>query len=119
MPDPVNGTLPQMRTAGAVLQAAFAKAVFTIDRQLQKNGGVFCYSSDPKCVFRIGFKRLADTVQLVNGFELPAGLAIVELHLWNDQLPILTHGVTPFAWGLRFSRDITYSLRLLSAYLAA
>jgi hypothetical protein len=119
MPDSVNGTLPQVRTAGPVLQAALAKAVFTFDRQLQKNGRVFCYSSDPQCVFRLGFKRLADTVRLANGFELPAGSAIVELHLRNERLPILTHGVTPFAWGLRFSRDITYSLRLLSAYPAA
>lgn len=119
MPDSVKGTLPQTRTAGTVLQAALAKAVFTFDRQLQKNVGVFCYSSDPQCLFRIGLKRLADTVRLANGFELPAGSAIVELHLWNEQLPILSPGVTPFAWGLRFSRGITHSLRLLSVYLTA
>jgi hypothetical protein len=105
--------------AGTVLQGALAKAVFTLDRQLQRNGGVFCYSACPKCIFRISLKTLPDTLRLADGFELSAGSAIVELHLWNEQLPILGPGVAPLAWGLRFSRGISYSLSELSAYLAA
>src|SRR5215468_4349314 len=110
MYDTAKGTLPQTRAAGTVLQAVLAKAVFTLDRQLQRSGGVFCYSVDPQCIFRISFKRLEDTVRLANGFELPAGSAIVELHLWNEQLPMLTDGVRAVAWGVRLSRGITYSL---------
>jgi hypothetical protein len=104
---------------GIVLQAALAKAVFTLDRQLQRNGGVFCYSASPQCIFRISLKTLPDTVRLADGLELPAGSAIAELHLWNEQLPILADGGASLAWGLRFSRGITYSLTQLSAYLGA
>src|SRR5215475_13245603 len=114
MHERVKDTFPRVRTAGTVLQAALAKAVFTLDRQLQRNGDVFCYSSDPQCVFRISLKRLAGTARLVDGVELPAGSAIVELHLWNEQLPIFAHDLSTLAWGLRFCRGITYSLRILS-----
>src|SRR5215475_8681887 len=101
MHERVKDTFPRVRTAGIVLQAALGKAVFTLDRQLQRNGGVFCYSSDPQCIFRISLKPLADSARLTNGIELPEKSAIVELHLWNEQLPIFTRGVAPVAWGLR------------------
>jgi hypothetical protein len=95
----------------------FARAVFALDRRLQKSNGVFCFSSDKSCIFRISFAKLERATVLSNGSVLDAGCPVVELHLWNERLPILTKDASPIAWGLRMSRSLEKSLRLLSAYL--
>lgn len=96
-----------------------AKAVFGLDRRLQHRGGVFCYTSDPKCIFRLSLTVLQFPITLSWQTVLPAGAAIAELHLWNEQLPVLSEYESMIAWGLSLSRVLAHSLRLLSAYLAA
>jgi len=101
-----------------VLQTLLAKAVFRLDRRLQDNGGVFCYTSDPKCIFRIGLTRLESPAVLDSSTTVSAGAVIAELHLWNEQLPTLSEYKSLIAWALAFSRCVAHSLRLLSAYMA-
>jgi hypothetical protein len=96
----------------------FSKAIFLIDRQLQSHGGVFCYSSDPKCVFRISLTTLQSPAMLDWWTTLPAGATIAELHLWNEQIPLASEYDSAIAWALAFGRSFALSLRLLSAYLA-
>ncbi len=96
-----------------------AKAVFGLDRRLQHRGGVFCYTSDPKCIFRLSLTPLQSPIMLSVHTVLPAGAVIAELHLWNEQLPVLSEYESLIAWGLSLSRVLAHSLRLLSAYLAA
>src|SRR5579883_815821 len=98
------------------LQSLLGKAVFGIDRRLQRRYGVFCYSSDPRCIFRISIKTLEAAEVLENGTEIARGSAIVELHLWNEQLPFFCGN--SIAWALRLSRNLMHSLQLLSDYLA-
>jgi hypothetical protein len=101
-----------------ISQSLFAKAVFLLDRQLRNQAGVFCFSSDPKCVFRIGLTRLQSPVMLDWWTTLPAGATIAELHLWNEQIPLASEHDSVIAWALAFGRSFAHSLRLLSAYLA-
>lgn len=118
-------TNPQIRpligSPGSVISAAqrlYGKAVFALDARLQKSHGVFCYTSDPACIFRISVTKLEAAVLLDNGIELPKGSPIAGLHLWNEQLPLLTKDAGPIAWGLQMSRKLGYSLWLLSRYFA-
>jgi hypothetical protein len=100
------------------LQTLFGNAVFSLDRQLQKRGGVFTYAADPRCIFRISVLKLNTPVLLANGAELPAASEVIGLHLWNEQLPLFLE-VAPMSWGLQMSRALSYSLSLLSAHLAS
>jgi hypothetical protein len=50
---------------------------------------------------------------------MAAGVEVASLHLWNEQLPLLSKDVTAVAWGLQMSRHLAHSLRLLSDYLAS
>ncbi len=63
--------------------------------------------------------QLDAPVTLENGDCLGAGAQIADLHLWNEQVPLLTRDITAVAWGHRMSRGVAYSLRLLSQYLAS
>ncbi len=99
-------------------QAVLGKAVFSLDRHLQRRGGVFPYTSDKDCIFRISLQILGGAVTLENRVVLPAGSPVAELHLWNEQLPLMAKGVTPLQWGIKMSRALAHSLRLLSDYFA-
>jgi hypothetical protein len=101
-----------------ILQDLLARAVFRLDRRLQNSGGVFCYTGDPKCVFRISLTRLRSPAVLDGFTTIPPGAAIAELHLWNEQLPALSEYESLIAWALTLSRNLVHSLRLLSAYMA-
>ncbi len=100
------------------LQSLLASAVFGVDRNLQRREGVFCFTSDTHCIFRIKISSLNAPVTLDNGTTLPAGMEIVELHIWNEQVPILREHVSPVAWALSIRRAFPHSLKLLSGYLA-
>lgn len=100
-----------------LLQDLLGKAVFGLDRHLQRRLGVFCYTFDPRCVFRISFAKLEQSITLTNGHYLDADSALVDLHLWNEQLPVLSMKTSPIAWGVQMSRALAHSLQLLSRYL--
>ncbi|MGA7324418.1 MAG: hypothetical protein WBX25_08045 [Rhodomicrobium sp.] len=100
------------------LQSLLASAVFGVDRYLQRREGVFCFTSDTHCIFRIKIASLGAEVILDNEITLSAGMEIVELHIWNEQVPTLRDHVSPVAWGLSIRRAFPHSLKLLSGYLA-
>lgn len=100
------------------LQSLFAKGVFALDRRLQKSNGVFCYTSDPDCMFRISLTKLDAPLVLHGGELLLAGTPIATLHIWNEQMPAM-RDVSPVRWALRASRSFAHSLGLLAAYLAS
>jgi hypothetical protein len=114
--------LSQNRKSGGSalsVHSLYARAVFALDRQLQKKGRVFSYSPDPACMFRIAIKTLDAPAVLDNGTVIPAGAQVAMLHIWNEQMAVLGKETSAIAWGLRLARAFGNSLRLLSAYLAS
>jgi hypothetical protein len=110
-------------TAGAarrepLWQGLMARAVFLLDRKLQSQDGVFCYSTDPGCILRIAVTTVKSPTKLDWWTTLPAGARIVEIHFWNERVPSPAEHESAIAWALAFSRSLVHSLRLLSAYLA-
>lgn len=117
-----SGKLSQHRKSSGPafsVHSLYARAVFALDRQLQKKARVFSYSPDPACMFKIAIKRLDAPAVLDNGTVIPAGAQVAMLHLWNEQMAVLGKETSPIAWGLRLARAFGNSLRLLSAYLAS
>jgi hypothetical protein len=93
-------------------------AVFALDRWLRWRRGVFEYSLEPQCLFRLE-QRLADeTLALADGTRVRAGARVFALHLWNEHVPLMGRDGPTVAWAHRMSRAIRASLQELAHYLA-
>lgn len=93
------------------------RAVFTLDRWLRRREGIYEYSTDPHCVFRVGLGNADQDLTLADGTEIHAGDPLLMLHLWNENLPVMGQGGPTVAWARQVSRAIHDSLRELARYL--
>lgn len=95
----------------------FGRLVYELDGRLRQRQGVFEYTSDPDCLFRIQRASAATHVELSDGTQIDPGDPILDLHLWNEQMPEMDREIT-MAWARQLSRAIQTSLRELASYLA-
>jgi hypothetical protein len=98
--------------------ALLVTAVFALDRWLRRRRGVFEYSFEPQCVFRLEQRSSDDTLVLADGTRLRAGARVLALHLWNEHFPLMGPGGPSVAWAHKVSRAIRASLQELARYLA-
>jgi hypothetical protein len=93
--------------------------VFGLDIWLRHWNSVFEYSDDPRCVFRIQISRLDYDINLADGTSSPSGSRIINLHFWNEHVPLIPkHGPT-IAWARQMCFCFKVSLSELGRYLAA
>jgi hypothetical protein len=92
--------------------------VSAIDARLRHRYGVGEYTGRPDCIFRIQIDRVSEETTLRDGTRLCRDDRVVDLHLWNEQLPRMAANGPTFGWALRFSRGFEASLRELATYLA-
>jgi hypothetical protein len=93
------------------------RAVFTLDRWLRRREGVYEYSTDPRCVFRIGLVKADQDITLTDATAIHAGDPLLMLHLWNENMPAMGKNGPTVAWGRLVSRALDTSLRELARYL--
>jgi hypothetical protein len=93
--------------------------VFWLDARLRRSQRVFEYSDRADCVFRIQRSRAQSSYNLSDGVAVLEGDQIVELHLWNEQVPKMAASRASIRWGNRLTRAFRSSLRELCAYLDA
>jgi hypothetical protein len=94
-------------------------AIQALDRLLRRCHRVHEYSDDIQCIFRIAFRRAQSDIMLHPGRLIRSGDTIVELHLWNEHLPLVPPDGANMAWGALVDRQIRHSLGLLAARLVA
>ena len=95
---------------GAIVEA--------IDKRLRNRDGVGEFSTSPGCILRIRVVESRDGLAFSDGARVHPGDRIVDLHLWNEQLPSMPkHGAT-LAWARRINRAFDMSLRELARHLA-
>jgi hypothetical protein len=94
-------------------------AIQALDRLLRRCCGVHEYSDDIQCIFRIALRTAQTDIVLQTGMLVRSGDTIVELHLWNEQLPLVPPDGANMAWGVLVDRQIRRSLTLLAAHLVA
>jgi hypothetical protein len=93
-------------------------AVFALDRWLRWRRGVFEYSPNPRCLFRIEQRQADDTLLLADGTRVCAGAPVLALHLWNEHVPLMGRSGPTLAWARKTSRAIHASLQELARFLA-
>ncbi len=72
-----------------------------IDSILRAAYGIEEYSQDRDCIFRIRTIPAPRMLRLADG-EIPAGVQLLEIHLWNERMPQIPPGGANLAWGKRF-----------------
>jgi hypothetical protein len=97
---------------------AFASLIFGFDYWLRRLEHVFEYSLSPRCVFRAQLDLCRRTHAFANGALLRPGDRVVNLHFWNEQVPILSNGHASLGWALQTCRAVDFSLRELARHFA-
>jgi hypothetical protein len=93
-------------------------AVFALDRWLCRRTGVYEFTDDPRCLFRIQCVRLEAAVQLTDGTRVRPGGRVLGLHLWNEHVPRMGRRGPTLAWACQIDHGMRRSLRELAGYLA-
>jgi hypothetical protein len=105
-----------LRGADCHRRPFWAKLIFALDRRLQLRGGVFEYSDKSDCIFRVQLSRLSSDL-LSDGTFGHVGDRVIDLHFWNEQIPVPPRAGYSLAWGCAFNRSIEESLRGLAEFL--
>ena len=95
----------------------WAEFIFALDTWLRRREGVFEYSHKPDCILRAQLSRLTSDVLLSDGTFGRSGDRVIELHFWNEQIPVKPVAGYSLAWGCRFNRGVAKSLRGLAQFL--
>jgi hypothetical protein len=115
---PVHTDSENLPGANRHTRPLWAEFIFVLDSWLQWWGGVFEYSQKPDCIFRAQLSRLSSDVLLSDGTIGRSGDRVIDLHLWNEQIPVAPITGYSLAWGCRFSRGFAKSLGELAQSLA-
>lgn len=89
-------------------------AIYGLDYILRKAYGVKSFVSDPNCILRLSFWRSRSAIKIAEGLEVKKGELIGELHLWNEQIPVIPPEGPDLKWGYEIAKKLNYSLGLLA-----
>jgi hypothetical protein len=104
---------------GGRLHGLFASLIFSLDLRLRRRLQVFEYCRNPDCIFRIRIVMLTRMVVLSDGTLLQPGERLIELHLWNEQIPVMPRQGASLSWARQMHDCVDISLRELRRYLAS
>lgn len=91
--------------------------VDSIDRRLRSRYGVREFTSNPRCIFRVQIARAGLDHMLADGTQIGADDRVIDLHLWNEQLPPMDDSGPTLGWARRMSTALDLSLRELMVWL--
>lgn len=95
----------------------FGAAVFALDSRLRRAQGIFEYSTEPGCLFRVRRTVADQPVAFPEGTHLEVGDSILDLHIWNEHMPPIGRQGPTVAWARQFRQAIDRSLRALADHL--
>jgi hypothetical protein len=89
-----------------------------VDRRLRRRFGVNEYTRSSDCLFRIQIIRNTHDLLLSDGTCVRPGECIVNLHLWNEQIPPIPATGPTLSWARRMNERFEHSMRELALHLA-
>jgi hypothetical protein len=109
----------QQRTRSRHSRLWLAGVLFAFDVWMRRRQGVFEYTRNPSCVFRLDISRSPRALVLRDGTRVDAGQRIARLHFWNEQIPPVPKNGATIAWARQMQQVIMTSLGELACYLAS
>jgi hypothetical protein len=117
---PVARILPSAKARRAMRSHPWLEVLLeAIDSRLRRQLGVNEYAQSPHCVFRMQIVCNADDVVLKDGTCLRPGDRIIDLHFWNQHVPLMPEAGPTLGWARRMNDGFRHSLQELAQYLAA
>jgi hypothetical protein len=114
--EPVSSA-PQARCV-ARTRSWLGVLIEAMDSRLRCRLGVSEYTRSPDCILRMQIIRNVDDISLTDGTCLRPGDRIIDLHIWNQQVPPMAGAGATLGWARRMNESATRSLHELSHYLA-
>ncbi|MGE5533908.1 MAG: YkoP family protein [Acidobacteriota bacterium] len=113
-----RSTFPVSHAQANALGQTWIRALVTgIDGRLRLHYGVREFSQSPDCIFRIQVVPAKTDITLSDGTRVRANDRIIDLHLWNEQIPLMPPGGPTLAWARQMNRAVDISLRELATLL--
>lgn len=104
--------------AGAgMFSRALGRVIFGIDDVLRARHHVFEFSQESRTIFRMQVRACEHDVTMSDATRAFVGDRMIDLHLWNEHLPLLKDGSLRFA--RRMNECLHVSLGELATYVAA
>jgi YkoP-like protein len=89
-----------------------------IDERLRASQAIMEFTTAPDCIFRMEVVSTTENTVLMDGTVVHPGERVINLHLWNEQIPKFPRSGPTLGWALRMSRALRTSLSELDTFLA-
>lgn len=107
----------KLSTTGARMIKWPEQAIWALDQWLRERQGIYEYTDQPECLFRIQRERAPYSFAFSDGTQVRSGDPIIGLHLWNEHIPVMGRGGPTLLWARRTLRALEISLRELARFL--
>jgi len=107
----------KLSTTGARVLTWPQQAIWALDQWLRERQGIYEYTDQPECLFRIQRERAPDSFACSDGTRVHSGDPIIGLHLWNEHVPLMGRSGPTLLWARRTLRALDTSLRELARFL--
>jgi len=87
-----------------------------LDKAQRSLRGIYEFSSDPECVYRLSIEKAPRDVVLPDGTELHKGEPVGIIHLWGEHMPVIPSSGINLAWASRMARVLEKSAGLLAQH---
>lgn len=94
------------------------QAALRLDDFLRRSHRVIEYCSDPRCVFRMQMDQAGEDFVFADGTPVCREENVINLHLWNEHVPVIPPEGPTVAWGRRMSSSMNFSMCQLAAFIA-
>ena len=92
-------------------------AVFGLDRWLRQQQGVYEYSDDPLCMFRVQRGHADCDLRLSDGTVVRTGDPVLNLHFWNEHVPAIGPNGISIDWAREATHRVELSMYGLARHL--
>ena len=94
-----------------------SRAVRGVDSLLRQRLGIQEFTDDEECIFRIGVGEAPRSVLLSDGVTVREGDPVLQLHLWNEHIPVMPSEGPSTAWANLMKRRMRRSLAAVAEHI--
>src|SRR5512143_201892 len=87
-----------------------------LDKAQRSFLGIYEFSSDPECIYRLSIEKASRGLALPDGTVLRKGEPVGIIHLWGEHMPVIPSSGISLAWASRMARLLEKSAGLLAQH---